>query len=81
MDLSLSATDVTVSGVGYKSLSVSLSGADVGDILGQIDIKHIIDYYPVKELLDEIGEDDAKNHFGLYNEDDIGNFNSEFEDA
>jgi hypothetical protein len=49
-------------------------------ILGEIKIADIIDHYGEEAILNAIGEDSAKEHFGLYSKEDIGNFDGEFTD-
>lgn len=39
--------------------------ADTDDVLYQIDIGTAIDYYGSGNLLDEIGDEEAKSYFGL----------------
>ena len=79
MDLELSVVDATIKADGYKYIKVCISGADMGSILDEIKIDDIVSHYGVNALLDAIGENPSKDYFGLYSEEDIGNFDSEFE--
>lgn len=74
MDMDLTCRDASISPSGYRSMTVSVSNVDVGEILDMIDIKEIIKHYPTKELLEHINISDVIDHYGeeeLFNSMDL----------
>ncbi len=43
-------------------VNVHVSGIEPDDVLSQIDISHIINYYGITELLDFIGDQEVRYH-------------------
>lgn len=56
IDLTISASAVDITAVDGKSVSLYIRNADLSAIVAEIGIA---------ELLDEIGETEAKDHFGI----------------
>ncbi len=42
--------------------NVLVSGIEPDDVLFQIDIDHVINYFGITELLDTIGDDEIRSH-------------------
>lgn len=66
MDLTLDVASVHVTqGYSTKEVRVEIQGASPSDVLESLSIKDVVSHFPIADLLDEIGEKEAKNHFNL----------------
>lgn len=64
MDLTITGKGVEINSA-YNSISVTISGTDIDDILGNITIKEAIAFYGISNILAEIGSDECKEQFDL----------------
>lgn len=74
MNLELSCNNASISPSGYKSMSVSIDNADIGEILDQIKIEDIVNHFNVRDFLEHIDIGDVIGHYGeeeLFNNMDI----------
>jgi len=56
MDINIRVAGLSVSPIGYKEISIDLSGVEISEIISEIGEKNI---------LDEIGRDRVIEHFGI----------------
>jgi hypothetical protein len=64
MRITLLTDDLTVTPTNNRKLDLDLD-VEVNDLLDQITITEAIYYYGESELLEKIGIDAVKSHFGL----------------
>ena len=65
LDLSLTAASAEVSGGNYNSINVELTGVDADDVMSALSVEDVVKYFGASDLLDEIGEQAARDHFGI----------------
>ena len=64
IDLKLTCHAVTVHEAS-RGVTVSIDDAELDDVLGHFDAKDAADHFDHSDLLDQIGIDKVKEHFGL----------------
>lgn len=64
MDLEIKCDSASAT-LGTRKMVVVIENADKSEILGHFTVKDIIDNFSIRELLDEIGSDEAEKHFDL----------------
>lgn len=65
MQLEFRATSAEIFAEDYKYIGVRVETSNISEILKDIDISNIIDYYGEDDLLSEIGITKAKDFFDL----------------
>jgi len=65
MNVQLNGKHASISAGDYNSMTVEIEGVDKDDVIELISIRDLIDYYGLDKVLDEIGEDECKDHFDL----------------
>jgi len=70
-DLLFDADEATVSGGGYKRVSVSVVDANVSSILDTIGLEDVLNHFGYSEVLDEIGKEPCMTHFDLTEQTEI----------
>lgn len=64
MDITINCKNVDIAPDG-RYLTVGLSEVEKSDLFNELDIDDAIKHYTIKELLDSIGEDEARKHFKI----------------
>lgn len=72
MDLNISCNNLEINSSTSRLVNVTINGVDEDDILVNIPIAKIVQFYGSKDLLEEIGIEECKGHFDLI-EDSIEN--------
>ncbi|MGL5726371.1 MAG: hypothetical protein ACRCYD_00735 [Plesiomonas sp.] len=67
-DLNFYCSGVEISTVNSQDCNVEVSDADVNDVLSNFTADDIVGNFNIGELLDVIGEQEVKDHFGLVSE-------------
>jgi len=65
MDITLTADRAIVESTGSKYVSIDIEGVDKDDLLNELTIQDCLSYFGNDKFLNEIGEDECKEHFGL----------------
>ena len=65
MDINLSCKNINVDAYGNSAISVDLIDVYESELMDLLTIEQVIKYFGESDLLEEIGEDECKNHFGL----------------
>lgn len=65
VDIDVEASSVEVSAGNYEKVNVRLIGAESSDVMNSLSIDDVVEHFGAKYLLDEIGEQEARNHFGI----------------
>ena len=65
VDLSVTASKVEVSPGNYKTMNVELSYVNDEELMSVLSVEDVVNYFGNKELLDEIGEEAVRLHFGI----------------
>lgn len=65
MDITLSSSEADIQPVNMKSFVVTLRDVDPTEVIEHLRLTDIIRHFGDEKLLDEIGIDEAKSHFGL----------------
>lgn len=65
MDLNVNAEKIQTRPENYYKVQVELEGVDKNEILSQLSIKDFLGYFDVTDILDEIGQSECEDYFGL----------------
>jgi hypothetical protein len=70
MDLKFTAKEATIKPVNYKQVTVNAEGINLSDLLSEIGIANIIEAIGPDDLLNSIGQETARDYFGLVEAED-----------
>lgn len=70
MDMTLNCFDVTVEPNTYKKITVKLTDVEKSELFENLSINDFLEYFPLNRILNEINEQDVKDHFDLINNPD-----------
>ena len=65
MNLTIECESANINPNGYKGVSVEIHKADFNQLMESFTVKDVVAYFDTGDLLDTIGEDEAKKHFDL----------------
>lgn len=65
MKLKINCEEATINPAGYNVICVDIIDADPNQVFENFTVAEIIQYLNVKDILDEIGQDEVLKHFGI----------------
>jgi hypothetical protein len=63
--LRTTVTSLEVTGGGYNAVDVEIDGLDTDDVFHEVSVQDAIDAYGEDTVLDSIGEEAVREHFGI----------------
>lgn len=65
INIRLSGSYAEINAESYKKVSVEIFDVDKDDIISNLSIEDVLQYFGVSEILEKIGEDECKEYFHL----------------